>query len=175
MRRGAVQARLWAAGDGRRVVALYSAAGFVNLVVVVAIFVHLFSPWVRGQLGGDRGDDVVGWDRTAQLVEAELARRHIAPPRYVVSFFYPLASHFALHLSSQPYTMSLERHERNLWDDPRHMTRANTLIVCKTEAHCAWVRHDLAEYYGLHMGERIGEVHQSVRGEDRVIIMYALQ
>ena len=171
---GSEAQRLWARGARRRILGLYLTAGALNVVVLGAIFVHIFAPWVRGQLGGDRGDDVLGWDRTAQLVEAELTRQHIAPPQYVVSFFYPLASHFALHMSSQPYSMSLERHQRNLWIDPTRLTPDNTLIVCQKLPHCLWIGADLQRYYGLRMGGPLGEVHQSIRGEERVIHLYAL-
>jgi 4-amino-4-deoxy-L-arabinose transferase-like glycosyltransferase len=166
--------RVWARGDRRRVLGLYLTAGAINVLVLGAIFVHIFSPWVRGQLGGDRGDDVLGWDRTAQLVQAELERRDIPPPKYVVSFFYPLASHFALHLGGQPYSMSLERHQRNLWIDPNRLTPDNTLIVCQKPAHCRWIRADLWRYYGLRMGGLIGEVRQPIRGEERLVYLYAL-
>lgn len=171
---GVQAAALWEAGARRRLRWIYGAALMVNAVMMAAIFVHVLTPWIEGQVGGDRGDELLGWDETARRVEAALEARDIPPPGHVISFFYPLAVHFSLHMSSQPRSMSLERPARNLWIDPAKVTPDNTIVVCVSDAQCRWTKRRVPRYTNYQVGPRLFVVQHHIRGLDRRIQVYGL-
>lgn len=171
---GLQAAELWEAGARRGLWRIYGAALLVNAVMMAGIFVHVLTPWIQGQVGGDRGDEVLGWDETVHRVEQALQARDIPPPEYVISFFYPLAVHFSLHLGSQPRSMSLERPERNLWIDPAKVKPGNTIVVCDSDAHCRWTKRRVPRYTNYRVGPRLFVVQHHIRGIDRRIQVFGL-
>ena len=171
---GVQAARLWEAGARHHLRRIYGAALLVNAVMMLAIFVHVLTPWIEGQVGGDRGDEVLGWDETVRRVEVALAARDISPPAHVISFFYPLAVHFSLHMSSQPLSMSLERPARNLWIDPAQVKPDNTIVVCDSDPRCRWTRRRVPRYTDYRVGPRLFVVRHRIRGIDRRIQVFRL-
>lgn len=131
--------RLWEAGMRRRVRWLVGCALGLNLAIIVAVAVQTWHPYFVAPEGGDPTEQIVGWEKTGEQVEALLAAQHRQNPKYVISFLYPLASQFALHMPSHPLTHSLKRPQRNLWSPRRDMTLDNTIVVCSGR-DCRWVK-----------------------------------
>jgi 4-amino-4-deoxy-L-arabinose transferase-like glycosyltransferase len=138
---------LWQAGRYRIVAGLLGGALAFNAVALGLFALHAWRPLFRAPEGGDPTLQVVGWDETGRQVDELLRRNNIAPPRYVISFLYPLASQFALHLPSRPFTYSLKRPERNLWSPRAMMTPENTILVCSGR-DCRWVGRLVRAQFG---------------------------
>lgn len=132
---GAAAAERWRAGRRRGLFHALGWAHALNVALIALIFAHIYRPFLPVPPDKDPTRQVVGWRRTAEQVEALLAEREVPLPDYVLSIFYPLASQFALHLSNQPLTHSLERPARNLWSPLEELNERNTLMVC--ERNCA--------------------------------------
>ncbi len=155
----------WTVGEHRRVARLLGSALAVNAALIALIAVHTWHPFLPLQEGRDPTRQVVGWRETARQVEALLAENHVAPPRYVISFTYPLASQFALHMQARPLTSSLNPPERSQWSDVRDMTPENTILVCQAR-ECNWV-HRLVEAEFHWLLRPIGTVETRLWGVHR--------
>jgi hypothetical protein len=87
-------------------------------------------------------------------------------PEYVVSFFYPLSSQFALHLPSQPLPYSFQREQRNLWVNRANIRGDNTFVVCKVR-DCDWVKGRMRDRFGWERSTVLGTVRPEVWGTPR--------
>jgi undecaprenyl-diphosphatase len=157
--------RWWGADRRARVWLALAPALALNAGVLALLAFHAWRPFLPMPEGNDPTRQVVGWAETGRLVTALLARQNMPPPAYVISFTYPLASQFALHLPSRPYTFSLKRPQRNLWSDRRLMTPANTILVCQ-QRECNWVHRLMIRQFGWTL-ETIGTVETTQWGAMR--------
>lgn len=137
---------LWQTHRRRAVVWLLGSALALNSAMLGLFALHAWRPLFRVPEGGDPTLQVVGWDETGRQVDDLLRRNNVPPPRYVISFLYPLASQFALHLPSRPLTYSLKRPERNLWSLRERMTPENTIVVCSGR-DCRWVGRQMRQQF----------------------------
>jgi hypothetical protein len=153
---GKVAADLWRAGQGRRVVRVLTAAHVLNGALIALVLWHVFRPILPIPADKDPTRQLMGWRETVQDAEALIRSKNLPLPSYVVSAYYPLASEFALHLSNQPLTHSVERPGRNLWSPLDRLNESNTVIVCERscERHIARIhkRTGLTMEYLGHAG-----------------------
>jgi 4-amino-4-deoxy-L-arabinose transferase-like glycosyltransferase len=169
---GKVAADLWTGARRRRVVRALIAAHGLNALLIAIVLAHIAHPFLPLRAAKDPTRQLVGWREAARQTEALLAERNRPLPRYVLSIRYPLASQFALHVSSQPFTHSLNRPGRNLWSRQEDMTPGNTLVVCA--GNCLRLMHRVRERTGF-VVEALGEVQPVVRGVPRVAVsLYAI-
>ncbi|MDH4225564.1 MAG: glycosyltransferase family 39 protein, partial [Deltaproteobacteria bacterium] len=126
-------ARMWRVGRTRLVGGMLALAFALQLGLGGVLALHARHPFLPVKPSLDPARQILGWEETVRAAEQVLAAKQIPPPRYVASFFYPLAAQFALHMTHQPLTHSFERDPRNLWSPPQNLTPDNTLLVCEEE------------------------------------------
>ena len=154
----------WAARR-RFVLKLYLGSSAITAAVVCVFAWQTYSPFLPLSPSGDPTKQIVGWRETGQQVTDLLRRWNLPLPEYVLSFYYPLGSQFALHLSSRPHTYSFQREARNLWDDPDKITPANSIVVCERD-ECAWMQDLVPKRFG-HRLWRVGGVETWLWGHLR--------
>ena len=76
---------------------------------------------------------VTAWEQTASQVQQRLAEWRVAPPPFVISREYHVASSFALYLDHQPWTHTLEKPLRNQWSPVAEVNRAGAILLCPPE------------------------------------------
>ncbi|MBU2513920.1 glycosyltransferase family 39 protein [bacterium] len=169
---GHESSRLWEAGKKRFIKIIYSTALILNFVVFFVIFSYAFKPdfnlpYFRSNLV----DHIFGWDSTVSKAEKLLKSEGYDNIEYVISPFYPLASQFALHLSSQPRSYCLERTKRNLWSDPNKMNSKNTIAVCTDS--CSILHSRIGRAIGLKI-EKLGVIRSEVTRTIRTVEIYRI-
>jgi hypothetical protein len=138
------------------VLKLYLGSAAITAAVIGVFTWQTYSPFLPLSPGGDPTRQIVSWRETGQQVTELLREENVPLPEYVLSFYYPLAAQFSLHLSSRPRTYSFQRELRNVWTDPAKITPANSIVVCERD-ECAWMRDLVPKRFG-HELERIGVV-----------------
>ncbi len=111
--------------------------------LLLALFAwHTYRPFLPIGPSGDPTRQIVGWRETGLQVSELLAQNGIPQPEYVLSYYYPLAAQFSLHLPSRPFTYSLQREARNVWAERSRITPANSIVVCEAD-DCNWMQQEL--------------------------------
>jgi 4-amino-4-deoxy-L-arabinose transferase-like glycosyltransferase len=151
----------------RAMLRLYLGSGAITATLLVIVGIHTYRPFLSVSPGGDFTRQIVGWHEMGEQVSELLREKGIPEPEYVLSFYYPLATQFSLHLPSRPYTYSLQREARNEWADKSKITPANSIIVCEHEHDdCLWM-HDLVHDRFGRQTEVLGTVTSFLWGRPR--------
>jgi hypothetical protein len=79
----------------------------------------------------NRFNQFLRWPETVAAMRAELTKRQLPTPRYIVTREYQLSSALSFYFPEHPWPHSLEKTERNLWS-PRAEVKASGayLFVC---------------------------------------------
>jgi 4-amino-4-deoxy-L-arabinose transferase-like glycosyltransferase len=154
----------WA--DRRKAVLwVYGGSAAITLALLAAFAAQTYHPFLRIGPSADPTRQIVGWDETGRQVSDLLREKGLSQPRYVISFYYPLASQFSLHLPSRPYTYSLQREARNEWADKTRIGPDNGIVVCEGD-ECAWMRDLMPKRLGHKIAE-VGTVQTVLWGTPR--------
>ncbi len=156
-------------GRAGRVGVLIGAALVLNLGLLSLVAVHTYRPFLPLIEAYDPTRQIVGWREAGTETEALLTQSGMRDPEYVVSFFYPLSSQFALHLPSQPLPYSFQREQRNLWVNRADIRGDNTFVVCKVR-DCDWVKARMRDRFGWETLTALGTVQPRVWGTPRELV-----
>jgi len=162
----------WAA-QRTRMLRLYAGSAAITLLLLAVFVGQTYRPFLSIGPGADPTRQIVGWDETGRQVSALLRDQGLPPPQYVISFYYPLAAQFSLHLPSRPYTYSLQREARNEWADKTRIGPDNSIVVCERD-ECAWMRDLVPKRLGHSIAE-VGTVNTVLWGTlRRTVTVYRL-
>jgi len=152
----------------------YGSSTAITAVLLALFAWHTYKPFLPLSPGGDPTRQIVGWQETGKQVSDLLSEKGIPQPEYVLSFYYPLASQFSLHLPSRPYTYSLQREQRNEWADKSKITPANSIVVCERD-ECGWLQVIIPQRFG-HKIREVGTVNTVLWGTlRRTIGVYRME
>jgi hypothetical protein len=144
---------------------IYVGSAAITAVLLALFAWHAYRPFLALSPGGDPTRQIVGWHETGQQVTDLLHEKGISEPEYVLSFYYPLAAQFSMHLPSRPYTYSLQRELRNEWADKAKISPSNSIIVCEHD-ECDWLKVIIPQRFG-HKIEEVGTIQTVLWGSLR--------
>jgi 4-amino-4-deoxy-L-arabinose transferase-like glycosyltransferase len=149
-----------------RILRIYLGSSAITAVLLALFAWHTYRPFLPLNPSTDPTRQIVGWRETGQQVTELLRSKGIPLPEYVLSYYYPLAAQFSLHLASRPYEYSVQREARNEWADKAKITPENSIVVCQ-EDDCNWMAQELVpELFGRQL-VLVGQVETVVWGVPR--------
>ncbi len=158
----------------RFVLRLYLGSAAITATLIGVFAWQTYAPFLPLSPGGDPTRQIVGWHETGEQVTELLREQGIPLPEFVLSFYYPLAAQFSLHLPSRPFTYSFQRELRNVWSDPARITPANSIVVCERD-ECAWMQDLVPKRFG-HPLRRVGVVETVLWGRlRRTVEVYRME
>ena len=73
---------------------------------------------------------LLGWQDSAQQIDALITHAGVKQVDYVLSREYQLSSALSFYLQGQPFPHSIEKPARNQWSPKDQVTNSHTVIVC---------------------------------------------